>query len=61
MIDASRRVLVVHHQDDCPAALVSEWLVEAGCRLDVRRPYSGRELLADLSDLTRARWVDARP
>ena len=30
MIEASRRVLVAQHQDDCPSALVSQWLIEAG-------------------------------
>jgi GMP synthase (glutamine-hydrolysing) len=42
-------VLVVQHQDDCPPALVGTWLVEAGCELDVRRPYAGDDLPADLS------------
>ncbi len=42
-------ILVVQHQDDCPPALVGEWLVEAGCRLDVRRPYAGDALPDDLS------------
>ena len=41
-------VLVVQHQDDCPPALVGDWLVEAGCRLDVRRPYAGEPLPDDL-------------
>jgi GMP synthase (glutamine-hydrolysing) len=42
------RVLVVQHQDDCPPALVGDWLVEAGCSLDVRRPYAGEALPEDL-------------
>ncbi len=42
------RVLVVQHQDDCPPALVGEWLTEAGCVLDVRRPYAGDPLPEDL-------------
>ena len=46
---ASSSVLVVQHQDDCPPALVGEWLTEAGCRLDVRRPYAGDTLPDDLS------------
>jgi GMP synthase (glutamine-hydrolysing) len=37
-------VLVVQHQDDCPPAFLGEWLVEAGCALDVRRPYAGDAL-----------------
>ncbi|WP_051276633.1 type 1 glutamine amidotransferase [Marmoricola sp. URHB0036] len=43
------RVLVVQHQDDCPPALVGQWLVEAGCALDVRRPYAGDQLPDDLT------------
>jgi GMP synthase (glutamine-hydrolysing) len=43
------RVLVVQHQDDCPPALVGEWLVEAGCVLDVRHPYAGDQLPDDLT------------
>jgi len=46
----SARVLVVQHQDDCPPALVGDWLVEAGCVLDVRRPYAGDALPAALAD-----------
>ncbi len=42
-------VLVVQHQDDCPPALVGTWLVEAGCDLDVRRPYADDDLPDDLS------------
>jgi GMP synthase (glutamine-hydrolysing) len=42
-------VLVVQHQDDCPPALVGEWLREAGARLDVRRPYAGDPLPGDLA------------
>jgi GMP synthase (glutamine-hydrolysing) len=49
MTDGGRGVLVVQHQDDCPPALVGEWLIEVGCTLDVRRPYAGDELPADLS------------
>src|SRR4051794_16300 len=42
-------VLVVQHQDNCPPALIGEWLVEAGCVLDVRRPYAGDALPDDLA------------
>jgi len=42
-------VLVVQHQDDCPPALIGDWLVEAGCELDVRRPYAGDDLPGDLA------------
>ncbi len=44
------RVLVVQHEDDCPPAWVGDWLVEAGCTLDVRRPYAGDELPTTLDD-----------
>lgn len=37
-------ILVVQHEDDCPPAWVGDWLVEAGCTLDVRRPYAGEDL-----------------
>jgi GMP synthase (glutamine-hydrolysing) len=47
----SPRVLVVQHQDDCPPALVGRWLLEAGCVLDIRRPYAGGfPLPLDLAD-----------
>jgi GMP synthase (glutamine-hydrolysing) len=38
------RVLVVEHDAECPPALMGLWLEEAGCALDVRRPYSGDDL-----------------
>ncbi|MCW2760339.1 MAG: type 1 glutamine amidotransferase [Marmoricola sp.] len=44
------RVLVVQHEDDCPPAWVGDWLAEAGCTLDVRRPYAGDPLPADLDE-----------
>lgn len=37
-------VLVVEHDAHCPPALLGEWLVGAGCTLDVRRPYAGDAL-----------------
>ncbi|MCW2791826.1 MAG: glutamine amidotransferase class-I [Nocardioides sp.] len=37
-------VLVVEHERECPPALFGEWLVEAGCALDVRRPYAGDDV-----------------
>lgn len=40
------RVLVIEHDAECPPALVGGWLEEAGCDLDVRRPYAGDELPA---------------
>jgi GMP synthase (glutamine-hydrolysing) len=46
----SPRVLVVEHDAECPPALIGTWLEDAGCALDVRRPYtapsSGGELPA---------------
>lgn len=41
-------ILVVQHEDDCPPAWVGDWLVEADCTLDVRRPYAGEDLPPDL-------------
>jgi GMP synthase (glutamine-hydrolysing) len=35
------KVLVVQHEPECPPAYVGDWLVEAGCELDVRHPYAG--------------------
>ncbi len=43
-------VLVVQHEDDCPPAWVGDWLIEAGCTLDVRRPYAGDDLPETLED-----------
>lgn len=43
------RVLVVQHEDGCPPAWIGDWLVAADCSLDVRRPYAGDDLPADLS------------
>ncbi len=40
-------MLVVQHEDDCPPALVGGWLVEAGCELEVCRPYAGDALPPD--------------
>jgi GMP synthase (glutamine-hydrolysing) len=42
------RVLVVQHEADCPPAWIGDWLVEAGCVLDVRHPYRGDALPSDL-------------
>lgn len=43
-------VLVVEHGDDGPPGWVGESLVEAGCVLDVRRPYAGDTLPTTLAD-----------
>ncbi|MCW2806441.1 MAG: glutamine amidotransferase class-I [Marmoricola sp.] len=43
------RVLVVQHEQDCPPAWMGDWLVEAGCVLDVRHAYAGDDLPADLA------------
>ena len=37
-------VLVVEHEAQCPPGWVGEWLAEAGCHVDVRRPYRDDEL-----------------
>jgi len=42
-------VLVVEHEAQCPPGLVGRWLTEAGCELDVRRPYRGENLPTDLT------------
>ena len=38
------RVLVVEHDAECPPHLFGAWLEEAGCSLDVVRPYAGDPL-----------------
>lgn len=42
------RILAVEHEESCPPALVGEWLAEAGCTLEVCRPYVG-DALPDLT------------
>jgi GMP synthase (glutamine-hydrolysing) len=42
------RVLVVQHEPDGPPGHVGRWLLEAGCLLDVRRPYADEALPDDL-------------
>jgi GMP synthase (glutamine-hydrolysing) len=42
----SPRILVVEHQQSCPAHLVGRWLQEAGSTLEVCRPYAGDDLPA---------------
>ena len=37
-------VLVVEHEADCPPALLGEWLADAGCTLDLCRPWAGDAL-----------------
>ncbi len=34
-------MLVFEHQESCPSALFGQWLVDAGCELEVCRPYVG--------------------
>ena len=38
------RVLVVEHQESCPPALFGRWLTDAGCVLEIVRPYLGEAL-----------------
>ena len=45
----STTVLVVQHADDCPPAWFGDWLLAAGCAVDVRRPYAGDTLPDDLT------------
>jgi GMP synthase (glutamine-hydrolysing) len=42
----SPTVLVVEHEDECPPALVGDWLTEAGCTLEICRPYKGDDVPA---------------
>jgi GMP synthase (glutamine-hydrolysing) len=42
----STRVLVVEHHESCPPHLVGRWLEEAGCTLEVCRPWTGEALPA---------------
>jgi GMP synthase (glutamine-hydrolysing) len=44
----SPRILAVEHEESCPPALVGDWLAEAGCTLEVCRPYAG-DTLPDLT------------
>ena len=44
------RVLVVQHEADGPPGHVGRWLLEAGCELEVRRPYTGEPLPEDLEE-----------
>ncbi|MFL6107914.1 MAG: type 1 glutamine amidotransferase [Marmoricola sp.] len=46
----SAPVLVVQHEDGCPPAWFGTWMTAAGATLDVRRPYAGETLPADLSE-----------
>ncbi|GAB3787421.1 type 1 glutamine amidotransferase [Nocardioides ungokensis] len=39
-------VLVIEHEDKCPPALVGDWLAEAGCALEVCRPWAGDDVPA---------------
>lgn len=38
------RIAVVEHEAQCPPAHLGTWLVDAGARLDVHRPWAGDEL-----------------
>ncbi len=37
-------ILVVEHEAQCPPGWMGEWFAEAGCAVDVRRPYAGDAL-----------------
>lgn len=38
--------MVVEHEPGCPPDRLTDWLPEAGCELEIRRPYSGDPLPA---------------
>lgn len=38
------RVLTIEHEADCPPALLGDWLADAGCAVQVCRPYAGDPL-----------------
>lgn len=42
-------LLVVQHEDECPPGMLGRWWSDDGSRLDVRRPYAGDALPADLT------------
>lgn len=44
-----RSVLVIQHTAVCPPGRVGDWLVEAGCSLDIVSPYAGESQPADLT------------
>jgi GMP synthase (glutamine-hydrolysing) len=46
----TKPVLVVEHEAQCPSGWMGEWLTDAGCDLDVRRPYRGDALPVDLHE-----------
>lgn len=46
----SAPLLIVEHEAQCPPGWVGEWLAEAGCPVDVRRPYAGDALPGQLDD-----------
>ena len=46
----SRSILVVQHTAVCPPGRVGAWLTEAGCALDVIRPYAGERQPDELCD-----------
>ncbi len=41
---SSPSILVIQHEDECPPAWFGHWLEQAGCTLDVRRPYAAGSL-----------------
>lgn len=38
------RIAIVEHQESCPPGLLGPWLTDAGCELEVIRPYRGDDL-----------------
>lgn len=43
-------ILVIEHEAQCPPGWMGDRLVDAGCALDVRRPYRGDVLPTDLTE-----------
>jgi len=48
---AGPTLLVVQHHDDCPPALLGDWLTASDVTLDVRRPYGPGPDLPAVADL----------
>jgi GMP synthase (glutamine-hydrolysing) len=48
-VTAAPQILVIQHEADGPPGHVGRWLLEAGCALDVCRPYAGDALPDNLA------------
>jgi GMP synthase (glutamine-hydrolysing) len=45
-------ILCIEHDRECPPGLFGGWLADAGCEVDVRRPYVGDALPESLASTT---------